>query len=51
MKIEWVKSYERRFNGYQLPKSKPKREEPAITIGEDGFFLPQPAYASEAPIV
>jgi len=49
MKPEWVKRYGRRFDGYRLPKSKPKREALAVTIGEDGFFLLQAAYAPEAP--
>jgi transposase len=51
MKPEWIKPYGRRFDGYRLPKSKPKREELAVTIGEDGFFLLQAAYAPEAPTV
>jgi len=51
MKSEWVKRYGRRFDGYGLPKSKPKREALAITIGEDGFFLLKAAYLPEAPIV
>jgi transposase len=49
LKPEWVKRYGRRFDGYNLPKSKPKREALAVTIGEDGFFLLQAAYAPEAP--
>jgi transposase len=49
MKPEWVKRYGRRFDGYRLPKSKPKREELAVTIGEDGYYLLQAAYAPEAP--
>ena len=51
MKPEWVKRYGRRFDGYRLPKTKEKREALAIAIGEDGFFLLQAAYASEAPVV
>ena len=39
MKTEWVKRYGRRFDGYNLPKSKAKREALAIGFGEDGFFL------------
>ncbi len=49
MKPEWVKRYGRRFDGYRLPKSKSKREELAVTIGEDGFYLLQEAYGAEAP--
>jgi hypothetical protein len=51
MKLEWVKRYGRRFGGYRLPKSKPTREELIITIVEDGFYLLQATYASEAPTV
>lgn len=51
MKPDWVKRYGRRFDGYGLPKSKPKREALAVTIGEDGFFLLQAAYAPAAPRV
>jgi len=51
MKPAWVKRYGRRFDGYRLPKSKPKRDELAVTIGEDGFYLLQAAYAPEAPKV
>lgn len=51
IKPEWVKRYGRRFDGYRLPKSKQKREELAVTIGEDGFFLLQAAYAPDAPTV
>ena len=49
MKAEWVKRYGRRFDSYNLPKSKAKREAMAVTIGEDGFFLLQAANAVEAP--
>ena len=51
LKPAWVKRYGRRFDGYNLPKSKPKREALAVTIGEDGFFLLQAAYTPEAPVV
>ena len=51
LKPEWVKRYGRRFDGYGLPKSKPKRDTLAVTIGEDGFILLQAAYAPEAPVV
>lgn len=49
IKSEWVKRYGRRFDGYNLPTSKAKREALAVTIGEDGYFLLQAAYAPEAP--
>ena len=51
MQPDWVKRYGRRFDGYGLPKSKPKREELAVTIGEDGYYLLEAAYAPEAPAV
>lgn len=50
MKPEWVKRYGRRFDGYGFPKSKTKREALAVSIGEDGYFLLQAAYAPEAPV-
>lgn len=37
MKEEWIKRYERRFEGYRLPTSQAKREELAVVIGEDGY--------------
>jgi transposase len=49
MKSEWVKRYGRRFDGYNLPTGKAKREALAVTIGEDGYFLLQNAYAADAP--
>ena len=49
MQPDWVKRYGRRFDGYRLPKSKPKRETLAVTIGEDGYYLLEAAYAPEAP--
>jgi len=39
MKPEWTQRYARRFDGYRLPTSKAKREELAVAIGEDGFYL------------
>lgn len=49
MKPEWVKRYARRFDGYHLPTSKAKREELAVTIGEDGFYLLQAIYSETGP--
>lgn len=49
MKVEWSKRYERRFDGYRLPTSRAKREELAITIGEDGFYLLQAIHAEPCP--
>ena len=49
MQPDWVKRYGRRLDGYRLPKSKPKRETLAVTIGEDGYYLLEAAYAPEAP--
>jgi transposase len=39
MKPEWRKRYGRRFDNYGLPTNKAKREELAVKIGEDGFYL------------
>jgi len=47
MKPEWISRYGRRFDGYRLPTSKAKREELAVTIGEDGFYLLQAIYSDE----
>jgi transposase len=44
-----LERYERRMDNYRLPKSKEKREELAITIGEDGFYLLQQIYHPSAP--
>lgn len=49
MKAEWVQRYARRFDGYRLPTSKAKREELAVTIGEDGFYLLQAIYSETGP--
>ena len=49
MKPEWVPRYARRFDGYQLPTSKTKREALAVTIGEDGFYLLQAIYSEAGP--
>jgi transposase len=49
MKPEWVRRYARRFEGYRLPTSDGKREELAVTIGEDGFYLLQAIYSESGP--
>jgi transposase len=49
MKVEWIKRYERRFDGYRLPTSRAKREELAVAIGEDGFYLLQAIHAETCP--
>jgi len=50
MKAEWVQRYARRFDGYRLPTSKAKREELAIKIGEDGFYLMEAIYSETGPM-
>lgn len=37
------------LDGYRLPTSKTKREELAVSIGEDRFYLLQAIYSDEAP--
>jgi transposase len=49
MKPEWIQRYARRFDGYHLPTSKAKREELAVTIGKDGFYLLQAIYSDDSP--
>jgi len=49
MKVEWSKRYEHRFEGYHLPSSQTKREELAVVIGEDGFYLLQAIHAETCP--
>ena len=49
MKEEWSKRYERWFDGYRLPTSSAKREELAVVIGEDGFYLLQAIHAEPCP--
>jgi hypothetical protein len=39
----------RRFDGYHLSISKAQREELAVAIGEDGFYLLQAIYAETGP--
>jgi len=49
MKPEWAKRYGRRFDGSRLPKSKAKRQELCLAIGEDGYFLLEGSIAPGAP--
>ena len=51
MKPDWVKRYARRFDSYSLPTSKARREELAVAIGEDGFYLLQAIYSETSPQV
>lgn len=51
MKPEWVHRYARRFDGYQLPTSKAKREALAVAIGENGFYLLEAIYSESCPQV
>ena len=46
---EWYERYSGRFTSFRLPKSKPKREVLAKTIGRDGWHLMSCAYSAEAP--
>ena len=50
MEPEWIERYGRRFDGYRLPKSREKRLELAVTIGQDGYHLLEAALHPEAPI-
>jgi transposase len=47
LKPEWVERYEKRLDNYRLPKSKEKREELALTIAQDGFYLLEQIYHPE----
>jgi transposase len=49
MKEDWSRRYERRFDGYRLPTSRAKREELAVAIGEDGFYLLQAIHSEACP--
>ena len=49
MNEEWIKRYERRFEGHGLPSSRAKREQLAVVIGEDGYALLQAIYAEGCP--
>jgi len=45
----WVDRYEKRFEGYRLPKGKAERKEYAEVIGADGFQLLSAIYSESAP--
>src|SRR6266496_2861990 len=45
----WVDRYEKRFEGYRLPKGKAERKEYAEVIGADGFQLLSAIYSERAP--
>lgn len=49
MKEEWIKRYERRFEGYRLPASQAKREQLAVVIGVDGYDLLQAIHSGTCP--
>ncbi len=46
---EWVDRYEKRFEGYHLPKGKAERQQYAEVIGADGFQLLSAIYREAAP--
>ena len=46
---EWVDRYEKRFEGYRLPKGKAERQQYAEVIGADGFQLLSAIYSETAP--
>lgn len=46
---EWVRRYSQPFSNRNLPRGKEKREDAAISIGEDGFELLEAVYSSRAP--
>jgi transposase len=55
---EWVDRYEKRFEGYRLPKGKAERKQYAEVIGTDGFQLlsaidsaTAPSWVREVPMV
>src|SRR2546423_22239 len=55
---EWVDRYEKRFEGYRLPKGKAERQQYAEVIGADGFQLlaaidseTAPSWLREVPMV
>ena len=45
---EWVDRYEKRFEGYRLPKGKAERQQYAEVIGADGFQLLAAIYSETA---
>ncbi len=46
---DWISRYERRFEGYRLPKSEEEREQLAVQIGRDGFALLEAIRAENTP--
>ena len=46
---EWVDRYEKRFEGYHLPKGKAERQQYAEVIGADGFQLLSAIFSETAP--
>ncbi len=46
---EWFDRYEKRFEGYRLPKGKAERQQYAEQRGADGFHLLQALYSDTAP--
>jgi transposase len=47
---DWFDRYEKRFEGYRLPKGKAERQRYAEQVGTDGFRLLQALYSDTAPI-
>jgi transposase len=45
----WVDRYEKRLEGYRLPKGKAERKQYAEVIGTDGFHLLSAIYSEAAP--
>jgi len=46
---EWFDRYEKRFEGYRLPKGKAERKQYAEVVGKDGFDLLEVIYSDVAP--
>src|SRR5512135_748518 len=46
---QWVDRYEKRFEGYRLPKGKAERQQYAEVIGADGFQLLSAIYSETTP--
>lgn len=47
---DWFDRYEKRFEGYRLPKGKTERQQYAEQVGTDGFYLLTAVYSETAPI-
>jgi transposase len=47
--VEWIDRYEKRFEGYRLPKGKMERQQYAQVVGADGFSLLSAIYSDQAP--